>query len=201
MKKNPLSHNLILIMLLIYMIAALQFALRESSILWQLKGLSYSEQLDSLDKSYYRQYFHRYSAWLASMLPPDKSFSIFNDGTDCRLYDRYVRKFNYYLYPRHVLFNGVDMYAYHNTDSKAIESIVYPEFLLSLDIQNMDLYQAGKLRFVILKGKRYYLIAQMDNKALLAQSEYLNKNLSLLPQTTRDGFEKYYGFRMKEGMF
>jgi len=174
MKENRLSYNIIILMLVIYIIASLQFVIRESKDLIRIYRLPYWQKADNLDSSYYKHAYYRYYVWLDYIIPKNMSFSILYNKDVEPIYTRYERKLNYYFYPRHVLFNGVDMYAYHKKGHVMLSSLKYPEFVLVLD-KNKVKYNTREGRiYLYLNGNEYVLISVLEDKALLLRSTFLD---------------------------
>ncbi len=209
MKKEKILSGLILLMVLIYAIQALQFIFADSTELASLIPLSYSQKLDRLDGKYYHNYFYRYYEWLNSIIPPTCSFSMLLDRSNETSFLRYGHKFNYYLYPRYVLPGEEKLFGYEKGKTtfikglKDVKNVEYSDLVFILDVGKTDLSRLGNLKFTILNGKTYYLVAEFDNKGLLAERDFIQNEV--LKKTNWYGlkleFRCLYGVGMEKAVF
>ena len=177
MNENKLTIKIIFFMLFIYCISAIQFTVRESQVLMDLSRMTYAQKIDHLDKPYYRNIYYKYYLWLHSIIPKDMSFSILYDDSSANIHTRYLRKLNYYFYPRHVLLDGVDQYAYHKKKTELLKDTVYSDFVLTLKNSNIRYSSYNGIKFTHLNGKRFYLMAQNDDKELLIKGSFIKNEI------------------------
>jgi hypothetical protein len=165
--------------------------------------MPYPQRVDYLDDSYYHKVFYKYYAWLDSMLPPDRSFSILFGPSASNDYLRYERKMNYYFYPRYVLPGEKELFGYAGNVGSLkgvndIKSIRYSDMVLILKNAEVPYKRNGRLKYIHLNGKIYYLVSVLDNKGLLAVRSFIysdirkNKEWAVL----RNEFRKLYGINM-----
>lgn len=195
MNENKFTINIIFFMLFIYCVSAIQFTVNESKVLIGLSRMSYAQKVDCLDKPYYRNIYYKYYLWLNSILPNDRSFSILYDSSSKNIHTRYLRKLNYYFYPRHVLLDGVDYYAYHTKSTELLKGTVYSDFVLALKTGNLRYSGYNGIKFIYLNGNRFYLMAQNDDKGVFIKASFINKaikkDLTKFEKLNRE-FEKLY---------
>ncbi len=204
MNENRLTINIIFFMLFIYCVSAIQFTVKESKVLIDLSRMSYAQKIDYLDKPYYRNIYYKYYLWLNGIIPNDRSFSILYDSSSKDIHTRYLRKLNYYFYPRHVLLNGVDYYAYHKKSTELLKGTVYSDFVLALKTGSIRYSGYNAIKFIHLNGKRFYLMAQNDDKGLFVKSSFVDneikKDLTKFERLNRE-FKKLYGVPIEKVKF
>lgn len=191
-------------MLAVYIIASIQFLVQETRSLASLGRMSYSEKLNYLDKQYYKNYFYKYYVWLNDLLPKDVSFSILYDGkTDSNVYGRYTHKLDYYFYPRHVLFSGIEEDVArppeHWPPKERLKNFKYGVAVFVLNTGNVDFKLNGKIKYVVLNGSRYYLVAAADEKGLLLNGSFL-RSKKYTDNITR-AFRELYGINIDKAAF
>ena len=192
-------------MLFIYFIYCLQFIAGSTGELLTLIKMPYPQKVDFLDNSYYHHnVFYRYYAWLDRMLPAGKSFSILYDEHVADVYTRYERKLNYYFYPRYVLPGEKELFGYAGKnvrflkEANNIKDIKYSDLVLTLKNGEVPYKRNGKLKYIRLNNKLYYLVSVLDDKGLLAERSFIysdirkNKEWAVL----RNEFRKLYGINM-----
>jgi hypothetical protein len=166
---------------------------------------TYGDKLDYLDKQYYKDYFYGYYVWLNDILPKDVSFSIYhNEKMNMKVYSRYVHKLDYYFYPRHVLFNGVEkevaeLDSHFPKDGK----LNYSEVVLVIKNKDIPLKSNGGLKYIILNGKQYYYVAEKEDKGLLIERSFIkNKVIRNIDWSAlRDAFKEFYLVKMDKAVF
>jgi hypothetical protein len=190
-------------MLVIYMIASIQFLFKETIILMDIGKMSYSQKLDKLDKHYYKNYFYRYYEWLNELLPKDQSFSIFyGQKVNPDVYQRYVHKLDYYFYPRHVMFSGIEediAKPPHRPPKERLMYFKYSPAVFVLNTENIDFKRNGRIEYTFLNSRKYYLVAALDNKGLLMDTSLLRKIKGL--ENIDRAFSKLYGISIKKAVF
>jgi hypothetical protein len=204
MEKPQTSYKIIIFMLIVYAIASIQFLAQEIKYLAKVAPMTYSDKLTYLDKQYYRNSFYEYFDWLDNLLPKDTSFSLlFNEKTDFSVYVRYAHKFDYYLYPRHVMFTGIEQDVaappLHWPTKDRLKHFIYSDAVFTLKIKDVDFKQASRLKYIILNGRRYYLVAVKDDKGLL-----LNKSLLVRKNDMENiavSFKSLYGIDITKAVF
>jgi hypothetical protein len=200
MKTKSTAYKVLVFFFFIYIIASLQFFVKEISDLSKLAAKTYTEKLDYLDKQYYKDYFQRYYVWLNDILPKDMSFSIYhNEKISLKVYSRYTHKLNYYFYPRHVLFNGVEKEVADNDSHFPMNNkLNYSEVVLVLKNRDIPLLSNGRLKYIMLNGKQYYYVAEKEDKGLLIERSFIKKNVVNNNEwnALQDAFKELYGAKM-----
>ncbi len=171
--KTP--YRIVIFMLVIYIIASVQFLFKETKFLASISRMSYSEKLNYLDNQYYRNVFYKYYAWINGLLPKDFSFSIYyNEKAKETPYNKYLHRLDYYLYPRYVLFAASEEdLAQPPTHWPHYRSIRYSEAVIILNTEKVDFKTKDKIKYVALNNRRYYCVAKMDNKGLLLERSFI----------------------------
>ena len=205
---NKINKNtlvVILIMFAIYAIGSLQFLIKEVADLMHIGGMSYGLKLDYLDKQYYRNEFYKYYDWLNGLLPNDVPFSMFyNDKTDIGVYQRMDHKLDYYFYPRYILHKGIEKdIARTLSYLPHIKDQIYPEVVYVMDMKAVTFTNAGGLKHLSIKGKKYFLIAAKDNKGLLIERGYLKRSVQdhTAWNNTAKAFRDLYGKDLNKAVF
>jgi len=204
MNENKLTVNIIFFMLFIYCISAAQFIVQESKVLIDISRMSYGQKIDYLDKPYYRNIYYKYYLWLNSIIPNYMSFSILYDSSSADIHTRYLRKLNYYFYPRHVLLDGVDFYAYAKKGNQLLKSTIYSDFVLALKNGDIRYSSHNGIKSTHLNGKRFYLMAQNDDKGILIKSSFINDEIKKDPTKYRNlnvEFKKLYKLPIEKVKF
>ncbi len=201
MKENGISMKILYFMLIIYLIGALQFVFRETKVILDLFPLSYGQKVDFLDGPFYRNVYYKYYAWLDQLLPKNRSFSILYDDASKEIYTRYLRKMHYYFYPRHLLLNGVDLYAYHKKGSSLLSKMIYPEFVLALKKESVPFKNPFGIKYAVLNHRPYFAVSALDDKTLLVEKRYLLEHFPSLAGTFKAPFNSMYGIKLRKGLF
>jgi hypothetical protein len=204
MEKPQTSYKIIIFMLVVYAIASIQFLAQEVKYLAAVGPMSYSDKLTYLDKQYYRNSFYEYYDWLDNLLPKDTSFSIlFNEKTDFSVYVRYAHKFDYYMYPRHVMFTGIEQDVaappLHWPTKDRLKDFIYSDAVFALSIKDVGFKQIGKLKYVILNSRRYYLVAVKDGKGLLLNKSLIGRKKDM--DNIAAAFKTLYGADINKAVF
>jgi hypothetical protein len=175
MENSKTSYRIVMFMLVIYIIASVQFLARETKTLMNLSGMSYAEKLNYLDKQYYRNVFYKYYVWIDDLLPKDLSFSIYyNKKAKLTPYVKYAHKFNYYLYPRHILYAGTEEdIAQPPTHWPRYKFIRYSDAIFILNTEKVDFKMKDGIKYVVLNKQKYYCFAKIDNKGLLLERSFI----------------------------
>lgn len=205
MKSSSMFYKIIMAMFAIYIIASIQFLINETRYLMTIGRMSYGEKLNYLDKEYYRNYFYKYYVWLDVLLPKNVSFSILHtDKTDYGLYQRYAHKFDYYFFPRHVLFRGIEEdIAVLPSRWPLNKSIIYSDVVFILNTKDIKFRSMNKIKYVLLNDKKYYYVAETDNKGLLIERSFI-KNTVLKQKewdNTKKAFQELYDINMDKAVF
>lgn len=199
------SYRIIMFMLIIYVIASLQFLIKETKFLASIGRMSYSEKLDYLDKQYYRNVFHKYYVWIDGLLPKDLSFSIYyNEKAKETPYMKYLHRLDYYLYPRYVLFAASEEDLMQTpTHWPHYKSIRYSDAVLILNTEKVDFKKRDKIKYVVLNNRKYYCVAKIDNKGLLLERSFIvNKVLKEKGwDNIARAFKGLYGIDMDKAVF
>ena len=191
-------------MLVVYAIASIQFLAQEIKYLIKVAPMTYSDKLTYLDKQYYRNSFYEYYAWLNNLLPKDTSFSIlYNEKTDFSVYVRYSHKFDYYMYPRHVMFTGIEQDVaappLHWPSSDRLKYFIYSDAVFVLNMKDAGFKHAGRLKYLVLNGHRYYLVAVKDDKGLLLNKSLLGRKKDM--ENIAISFRSLYSMDIKKADF
>lgn len=205
MGNSRTSYRIALFMLAVYAIAAVQFLASDVPWLTRIGKMSYADRLNALDKQYYKDEFYKYYLWLDALLPKDISFSIlYNEKTDIGKYQRTTHKLNYYFYPRHVLFKGIEKdMARTLSFSPYVKNIKYPEVVYIMNTKVVDFRSRNAIKYVELNDKPYYLVARIDNKGLLIERSFI-KNRVLNDRDWKnvpEAFKELYGTNMHKVVF
>lgn len=206
MENSKRSYWIIMFMLAVYLISAAQFLIAETNSLVRLAGKSYADKLDYLDTIYYKRSFYEHYLWLNGLLPVSVTFSIlYNDNTDRAVgYPRWVHKFDYYFYPRYVLLEGaVNDIARTRSHFPFVSNLRYSDVVFVLSIRYADLRQEGRLKYIFLNGRKFYLVAANGDKGLLLERSLIKKAALKGDDwaNVRREFRKLYGIDMNKAVF
>lgn len=200
---SRINYRIVMVMFVIYAIASLQFLVNETGYIAKLFPMTYGQKLDYLDKLYYKNYFYRYYEWLNDLLPKDVTFSILrNEKTDHGLYQRYTHKLDYYFYPRYVRYDGVIQYVakyYGRWPDKG--SIIYTDAVLIIKTGDAGLKTANKIKYTFLNGRKYILVAQMDDKGLLLERLFIKDLKRPDRANIARAFKSLYGVDIEKAVF
>lgn len=204
MGRSKTSYNILILMLVIYLIASIQFLVPETKYLMSVGRMPDGEKLNYLDKQYYKHYFYKYYVWLVDLLPNDVTFSIlYNGKIDQNVYFRYTHKFDYYFYPRHVMFKGIEddvsKPPRHWPTKERSKYFQYADAVFVLNTGEADLKRYGKLKYATLNGRRYYLVAATDDKGLLFDRSLLRRRTDM--DKIARAFRELYGMGMDKAAF
>jgi hypothetical protein len=204
MEKSKTAYKVIIFMLVIYAIASLQFLVQEVKYLSSVGRKPYGERLDYLDKQYYKNYFYKYYDWINKLLPNDVLFSIYsNEKTDYNVYVRYAHKFDYYFYPRHVMFSGIEediaRPPKHWPAKERLKYFKYSDAVFVLNTGDAGFKHDGKFKYVVLNGRRYYLVAAIDDKGLLLNRSLLRRKKGM--DNIARAFRQLYGVGIDKAAF
>jgi hypothetical protein len=71
----------------------------------------------------------------------------------------------------------VDHYAYHKYKTELLKDTVYSDFVLTLKNSNIRYSSYNGIKFTYLNGKRFYLMAQNDDKELLIKGSFIKNEI------------------------
>jgi len=132
---------------IVSIVSALSFVGELAGDFPNLFNKSYLEKQDYVEQKYNSYQVYRYYDWIRSSYPRITEYSLLTAPNDDASYVRYLHRMNYFLFPSHI----------KQGSARAL-------FAPKLD--SISMARTGGQKYVVVKGKRYYLIATKDKAGL-----------------------------------